>query len=134
RRVLQLAELRVLPAARLHPAVDLAQQVRVRHARVLEEELGVLVEAPAALVEYFSDAQSRCIAGHGEYAGAGTHGSGGIGTHVGEDQLADVRVGDVALAAVQYPLVAAPLRSELQTRARIVGGRQSVVGAGVGLG
>jgi hypothetical protein len=105
----------------------------VRHTRVLEDHLAVLVEAPAALVEHLADAEAGRVAVHEEQRRAllGRHGR--IGAHVDEEQLADRRVGDEGLLAVQNPLVALALAAQLDAALRIVD-RHAIVGAGTRLG
>ena len=117
-----------------HAAVDVADHVGVRHARVLEDHFAVLIEAPAALVEHLADAEAGRVARHQEQGGAllGRHGR--IGARVDEEQLADRRVGDEGLLAVEDPFVALALGAQLEPGLRIVGRRHAVVGAGARLG
>ena len=114
-------------------AVDLADHVGVRHARVLEDHLAVLVEAPAALVEHLADAEARRVARHQEHGGALLERRVRVGARVDEEQLADAGVGDEAFLAVEDPVVAVALGAQLQAGLGIVRRRQAVVGAGVRL-
>src|SRR5215468_8238937 len=122
-----------LAAALLHGAADVADDVVVRHPRVLEDQLGVLVEAPAALVEHLSDAEAGRVARHHEHRGALAQRDIGIGAHVEEEQLSHAAVGDEAFLAVEDPFVAVALAAQLQAGLGIVVGRQPVVGTGARL-
>ena len=102
------------PAGLFHRAADLADDVGVRHARVLEDHLAVLVEAPAALVEHLADAEAGRVARHQEHGGALLERHARIGARVDEEQLADRRVGDEGLLAVEDPFVAVTLGLQLQ--------------------
>jgi hypothetical protein len=48
----------------LHPAIDLADDIGMRHPRVFENHLAVLIEAPTALVEHLADAEAGRVARH----------------------------------------------------------------------
>src|SRR5262245_8878218 len=102
-------------ATALHVRVaDRAHDVGVGHTRVLEDHLGVLVEAPAALVEYLADAESWGVARDHEHRGALPQRRIGVSACVDEEELAHARIGDEALLAVEEPFVAVALRPQLQ--------------------
>src|SRR5580704_9366548 len=117
-----------------HAAVDLADDVGMRHAGVLENHFAVLIETPAALIEHLADAEPRRIPRHQKQSGALLKRNRRIGARVDEEQLAYRRIGDETLLAVEDPLVAFALGAKLQPGLRIVGRRQTVVGAGARFG
>ncbi len=116
-----------------HRAAHVADHIGMRHPRVLEDHLAVLVEAPAALVEHLADAEAGRVAWHQEHGGALSGRHAGVGARVDEEQLADRRVGDERLLAVEDPFIALALGAQLQPGLGIVA-RHAVVGTGARLG
>src|SRR5215213_208799 len=98
RRKLEIAE---PAAARLPAFIDVADDVRVRQARVLENELAVLIEAPAALVVRHAHAQARRVRRNEEFGSSLLNGNVRIGSRAHEKKLGDAAVRDETLLAVQ---------------------------------
>src|SRR5205823_4090292 len=94
---------------RFDTAVHLTDDIRVRHTCVLEYELAILVETPAALVEHFSDPKARCVARDHEHRAAFTNTHVRIRSRIDEKQLRDAAVRNEELGAVEYPLVSPAL-------------------------
>ena len=122
-----------LPARLAHGAIDVTDDVGMRHTRVLEDHFAVLIKSPAALVEHLADAKARRVARHQEHGRALLERSRRIGPCVDEEQFADRRVGDEALFAVENPFVALAFGAKFQAGFRVVGRWQAVVGAGARL-
>src|SRR5450830_1537639 len=93
-------------------AVDLADDIGVRHACVLENHFRILVEAPAALVENLADPKTGSIAGHQKQRDTIAQTDMRVGPDVEEEQLANIAVGDEGFLAVQNPLVAVAFRAQ----------------------
>ena len=89
-----------------HAAVDLADDIGMRHVRVLENHFAVLIETPATLVEHLADAETGRVARHQEQGGALLERHSRIGARIDEEQLADRCIGDEALLAIKNRLIA----------------------------
>jgi hypothetical protein len=116
------------------PLVHFAHEIRMRHARVLEDELRVLVEAPAALVEDLSDAHTRRVDRDEERRAAFLLPHIGIGARIHEEEARDRAVRNKAFLAIENPFVALAFGAQSPAGFGILFGRQPVIGAGVGLG
>ena len=105
-RQLEVAEGTGRSRTRVVGAVHFADHIGMRHAAVLEDELRILIEAPATLVEHFADAQSRRIRRARETSRGLLNGCVRIGPRQHEKELRYAAVRDEALVAVQHPMVA----------------------------
>src|SRR5262249_19665063 len=103
----------------------LAEEVLLRHARVLEQNLGRRRRADAGLLLVLADRDARRVARDEERADALRLRRARVGARVDDEHARDAAVRDPDLRAVQDPGVAVELRGRLQR------GR---VGAGVRLG
>ena len=86
--------------ARLVSAVDFTHHVGVRHARILKYQFGVLVEAPAALVEDLANAQPGRVDRNQKLGAALADADIRIGARIDEKQLRHRTVGDETFLAV----------------------------------
>ena len=134
RRELEVAERRGSRAAQVESAVHLAHHVGVGHAGVLEDQLRVLVEAPAALVEHLAHPHAGRIDRHQELGGALFLADVRVGPRAHKKHLRHAAVRNEALLPVEDPLVALALRLEFPAGLGIVLGRQTMVRSGIGLG
>ena len=114
-------------------AVHRPDDIGVRDAGILEDHFGILIEAPAILVENLADAKARRIARDQKHGGAFPQGHIRIRPRVNEKEFPHAAIRDETFLAVENPFIAIAFGAKLQPGLGIIG-RQAIVGTGTRFG